>query len=137
MSTYTADGETNTYATPDSLPGFPGFAPSFDCVEHRSTHSHGYIALTAPTDEVLEPARIIAVEGHFLTFALQNTVDRRWTHNAERLRAVADIAVLEPAALTLWSPGRRMLKVAIGDIGFLVDLHQGTQVGRCCRDDDR
>ncbi|MCX7445567.1 hypothetical protein OS125_09980 [Corynebacterium sp. P7003] len=137
MNRQTANAEINTYITPDILPGFPGFARSFDCVEHRSTHSLGYISLHAPASEVLEPSRIITVEGHFLTFAYRDTVERRWTHNAARLRAVADIALLEPAARTLWSPGRRMMKVEVGDIGFLIDLHQGTKVGRCCRHGDR
>ena len=116
--------DRNTYSTPDSLPGFPGIPSSFHCRVHRKAHLH-YIPLFSPTPEIWEPARITGAEGHYLTFSYLDTTERRWTHDADRLQAVADIASLEPEAMTLWSPGRRILKVSVGDVGFLIDLFQG------------
>ena len=42
-----------------------------------------------------------------------------------RARMVADIVSLESQAMTLWSSGRRMLKVSVWDTGFPIDLFRG------------
>lgn len=41
---------------------------------------------------------------------------------------------LESGTMTLWPPGRRMLKVSIGDAGFLIDLFQGQARNRPFRE---
>ncbi|MBV7292287.1 hypothetical protein [Corynebacterium sp. TAE3-ERU16] len=115
MNDRTTQKEINSFTAPD-------FGPD----EHRPRNSDGTLTVTIMTPDDWEPARILEVSGHLVTFAFRDTTECRWTHDAARLRAVADLALPSGNVVTLWSPGRRILQVSLGATDFLIDLHRAS-----------
>ena len=113
MNDRTAQKEINSFTAPDFRPD-----------DHRPRNTDGTITVTITAPDDWEPARILEVSGHLVTFAFRDTTECRWAHDAARLRAVADLALLSGHVVTLWSPERRILQVSLGATGFLIDLHR-------------
>ncbi|MEZ2122872.1 MULTISPECIES: hypothetical protein [unclassified Corynebacterium] len=128
MSEHTNPEHRNITSTPDYLPELGATALPSGCTLYGTGHSVHWIRMNHAASGDWEPAVILGARENHLIFTHGDTKERRWNHDPERLRAIADLVMLEPDAEVLWSDRYSILKVTIGTKAWLLGLdeHDGS-----------
>ena len=126
MSGHTNPEHRNITSTPDYLPELGATALPSGCQSYGTGHAVHWIRMSHASNSEWVPADIDAVDGHFITFTHGDTTVHRWNHDAERLRAVTDLVLLESDADIRWSDRYNILQVTIGDKAWLFGLEEGS-----------